>query len=81
MSDLNELNQFLKEYGKDGMRLLVLFSLLKSKAKTILQQYPTIDENRLNQTCMAKADELLRLGKDQPTEKDIEELLLRLRIH
>jgi hypothetical protein len=81
MSDLKELNQFLKEYGKDGMKLLVLFSLLKSKAKATLKPYPGVDEKRLNRVCMAKANELLRLGKDQPTEKDIEELLSRLKTH
>ena len=81
MSDLNELNQFLREYGKDGMRLLVLFSLLKSRAKAVLKSYAGVDEERLNRVCMAKADELLRLGKDQPTEKDVEELLSRLKMH
>jgi hypothetical protein len=46
-----------------------------------MHAYPGVDEKRLNRVCMAKANELLRLGKDQPTEKDIEELLSRLKTH
>jgi len=61
------------------MRLLVLFSLLKSEAKVALQRYPAIDEERLNRAFMAKANELLTLRKDQPTEKDVKELLSRLK--
>jgi hypothetical protein len=79
MVALKELDQFIKEYGKDGMRFLMLFCLLKSKAKFALRQCPDLSEERLNRACMAKAEELLRLGKDQPTEKDIEELLLHIR--
>jgi hypothetical protein len=80
VSNPAEIDEFLKEYGKDGMRLLVLFSLLKSKVKLVLQQQPTlpVPENTLDRLCMAKASELLRLGKDVATEKDIEELLSRL---
>lgn len=79
MADLKELNQFIKEYGQNGMRLLVLFSLLKSKAKIALRQHPNLSEEKINSACMAKASELLRLGKNQPTEKDIEDLLLHIR--
>jgi len=79
MIELKELDQFIKEYGKDGVRLLMLFSLLKSKAKIALRQYPDLSEERLNRACMAKANELIRRGKDRPTEKDIKELLSHIR--
>jgi len=79
VSDLKELDAFVKQYGKKGMRLLVIFSLLKSKAKASLQPFARVDEGRLDRVCMAKAKELLDLGKDQPTEEDIKELLARLR--
>ncbi len=79
MVDLKELDQFIKEYGKNGMRFLLLFSLLKSKTKVILRQHPDIREERLDRACAAKADEMLKLGKNQPTEKDIKELLSHIR--
>jgi len=63
MSDPKELDEFLNEYGKEGMRLLVLFSLLKSKANAAVQPLSGLDEGRLNQVCMARAKELLDLGK------------------
>ncbi|MEM2178200.1 MAG: hypothetical protein QW272_05210 [Candidatus Methanomethylicaceae archaeon] len=79
---LNEIDELVKKYGKNGMRLLVLFRLLKSRVNLILQKQRsnlTFNEAVLNQLCISKAYELLKLGKDEPTEKDIEELLLRLR--
>lgn len=79
MSDLNELNCFLDENGKEGMRLLVPFSLLKSKVKARSKLYPNLDEKMLDRMCMRMASKLLRLGKDQPTENDVGELLRRLR--
>jgi hypothetical protein len=80
MSNLSEINEFLNEYGKDGMRLLVLFSLLKSKVRFALRRYPNLPaaENTLDWLCMAKASELLKLGKNETTEKGIKELLSRL---
>lgn len=79
MANLKELDQFIKEYGKDGIRLLMLFCLLKSKAGSALRQHPNLSEEEFDRACMAKARELLMLDKDQPTEKDVEELLSRIR--
>lgn len=83
MSNFAEMNDFVKEYGKEGIRLLALFHLLKSKVMLSLQlQHPNrpFDEMLLNQLCMSRAYELLKVGKDKPTEKDIEELLSKLTI-
>jgi len=82
MSRLNEIDKLVKEYGKNGVRLLVLFSLLKSRVNLTLQKkYPnlTFSEADLNQLCMLKAYELLKLGKDELTEKDIREILSKLK--
>jgi hypothetical protein len=63
------------------VRLLVLFKLIKSRVKlTFEQKYTnlTFSEAVLDQLCITKAYELLKLGKDEPTEEDIRELLSRL---
>jgi len=82
MFKLNELDELVKEHGKNGLRLLILFRLLKSKVNLVLQKgypTPTFSEADLNQICLSKAYELLKLGKDEPTEEDIRELLARLK--
>jgi thiamine phosphate synthase YjbQ (UPF0047 family) len=80
LSSPAELNEFLKKYGRDGMRLLVLFNLLKPKVKAALQErpHPPIPEGALNRFCMATARKLLLQGRDEVSEKDIEELLSRV---
>lgn len=72
----------MKEYGKNGVRLLVLFMLIKSRVELAIQhQYPnrTFNEAILDDLCMETAYKLVKLGKDEPTEKDTKELLLRLK--
>jgi len=75
MVSLEELDQFVKVYGRDGICFLILFCLIKTKAKSALHQHSELSEEILNRACMAKAKELLRLVKHKPTEKDIEEVL------
>jgi hypothetical protein len=63
-----------------GARLLFLFKLLKVKVKERIERnHPTatIEEESLNRLCIQKAQELVKLGEDEPTEKDIKELLSR----
>jgi len=81
MFRFTEMDELVKEYGKDGTRLLVLFRLLKSKVTLEFQQYYpnlTLNETVLNYLCIARAYELMELRKDDPTEKDIRDLLSRL---
>jgi hypothetical protein len=80
LSNPAEFNEFLKEYGRDGMRLLVLFNLLKPKVKAAFQERSNhpIHEGVLDRLCMATARKLLLQGKNEVTEKDIEELLSSL---
>lgn len=76
-----EIDDLIQKNGKDGVRLLLLFKLLKIKVKERIRRvYPTaiIEERTLNRLCIQKADELAKLGKESPTEKDIKELLSKL---
>jgi hypothetical protein len=78
----DELEVLMKEYGKNGVRLLFLFRLLKLRVTMFLQKHHPdwrYDADFLNQLCMLKAYDLLKYGKDEPTEKDIEELLMKLK--
>jgi hypothetical protein len=81
LNRLNEIINLTQKHGKIGIRLLFLFKLLKIKVKEKIEKdYPTITikEENLNRLCIQKAQELVKLEKDEPTEKDIKELLSRL---
>jgi len=69
MVTLKELDSFVKEYGKDGLSLLILFCHLKSKYESDLRQRFGLDEEELNRTCMEVAKKLLKYAKGQPTKK------------
>ena len=79
---LDEINNLIQKHGIIGARLLFLFKLLKTKVKEMVERsYSTviIEEETLNRLCIQKAQKLVKLGKDELTEKDIKELLSRLR--
>lgn len=82
MSDIAKMDEIIKEYGKDGIRFLILFKLLKTRVISDLsRKYPQIplNEDVVDKICAKKARYLLELGKERPTEAEIKELLLRLR--
>jgi hypothetical protein len=66
MFNPDEINELIKEYWKEGVRLLILFKLIKSRVKlTLEQKYTnlTFSEAVLDQLCITRAYELLKLGK------------------
>jgi len=69
MVTLKELDSFVKEYGKEGLSLLILFCHLKSKYESDLRQRFGLDEEEFNRTCMEVAKKLLKYAKGQPTKK------------
>jgi hypothetical protein len=69
MVTLKELDSFVKEYGKDGLSLLILFCHLKSKYESDLRQRFGLDEEEFNRTCMEVAKKLLKICQGQPTKK------------
>jgi len=69
MVTLKELDSFVKEYGKDGLSLLILFCHLKSKYESDLRQHFGLDEEEFNRTCMEAAKKLLKICQEQPTKK------------
>lgn len=78
---MNDIEDLIQKTGKRGMRLLVLFKLLKVKVKErIRQRYPSaiVEEKTLDKLCIQKAHELTKLRRENPTEKDLEDLLSAL---
>jgi hypothetical protein len=79
---MTEMDDLIQKGGRGGVRLLLLFKLLKIRVEERIRRvYPnaTIQETTLNRLCVQKANELSRLGKQSPTERDVEDLLSRLR--
>ena len=79
---MSELDDLINKHGKNGLRALLVFKLLKTKLSEEVKSnnpYAIIDENILNSICVKKAQQLVKLGKDKPTEKDFEELLSKLK--
>lgn len=75
------MDDLISTHGREGIRLLLLFKLLKVRVIEKSKQAKLssrIDEETLNKLCIQKAYQLLKRGRENPTEKDIEELLLKL---
>lgn len=76
-----EIDDLIQKGGKEGVRLLLLFKLLKTRVEEeVRTRYPTaiIEEKTLDKICIQRAYELTKLKKERPTEKDFEELLSAL---
>lgn len=79
---ISEIDDLIQKSGKEGVRLLLLFKLLKTRVEErVKNRYPTaiIEEKTLNKLCIQKAYELTKLKKESPTEKDLRELLSAIR--
>lgn len=78
---MSEINKITKAYGKNGLKVLVLFKMLKMKVEEkIRQDYPgaKIDVHALNELCVHSAYELAKSESDNPSEEDIRSLVERL---
>jgi hypothetical protein len=79
---VNEIDELIRESGKEGVELLLLFKLLKTEVKQrVGKEYPAsiIGEETLNRLCIQKAQQLIKLKKENPGEEDFKELLSSLR--
>jgi len=75
---LNEIDDLIQKHGKDGVRLLFLFKTLKTYVEESIEKNHStvrIEEETLNRLCIQKAQELVKLKKESPTERDFKELL------
>jgi hypothetical protein len=70
MVTLKELDPFVKEYGKEGLSLLILFCHLKSKYESDLRQRFGLDEEELNRTCMEAAKKCLNMPRDSQQKRN-----------
>jgi hypothetical protein len=72
MSRLAEMNELIKEYGEEGIKLLFLFKLIKSRIKLAIQQgQPSlaVSEPALDWLCVARAHELLKTWERRTDEE------------
>ena len=77
----DRLDALIQRHGNKGIRVLLLFKLLKNKVKERLAKRPSskgINDNIVSLVCMNKAIELAELGVEMPTEENITELLSEL---
>lgn len=75
---ISEIDDLIQKGGKEGVRLLLLFKLLKTRVEErVRNRDPTaiVEEKTLNKLCIQKAYELTKLKRESPTEKDLKELL------
>lgn len=68
----------MQEQGKEALRLLFVFKLVKSKLKEKIEEEHEageINERDLNELCIKKSKELIERGDKDLTEKDIQKLI------
>lgn len=78
---LVEVDRLINCFGKDGIKLLLLFKLLKMEVKEYINTHhpaASMQEDDLNEVCIEMAYRLIRIEKETPNERDIIELALRL---
>ena len=78
---IEEIDDIVQRYGEKGISILFLFKFLKAGIIKKLQERPRFsgfDEKRLNAFCLQKAKELYQIKKMKPTEKEINELLIKM---
>jgi hypothetical protein len=73
----NEIDTFRQKHGSEGIRILMLFKLLKIEVKANLKI--SVAEETLNSFCIEKAQELVQSGEGILTESDIKEILIKLK--
>jgi hypothetical protein len=80
MSSFEEMDKIVQEYGRDGLRFLFLFKILKSQIEVELKkQACSAKDSDINQVCAEAASKLLVSGEDKPTENALEKILSRLK--
>ena len=80
---LAKIDELIRNHGVKGLKVLFLFKLLKIELRKILQEQQRVSLNQFNEktlerVCLDKARQLVKLGRENPTLEDIQELLLSL---
>mgnify|MGYP000162012213 CR=1 FL=1 len=81
LTKVDRLDRLIRKHGKKGLRLLIIFKLLKMEIMKKLKRrhlHIKIDEKQLNDICIRKAAQIIKRGGDNPTEKDIKYIISRL---
>lgn len=77
-----KMNELVKEYGQDGLVFLSIFKSLKNNA---IQELSKKDKNifnrekEINKTCISIAKDVFKRVDKNPSEHDIERVLLILK--
>ena len=80
-SKLSRINEIIQTHGRKGLLLLILFKLLKTNVKKEIERkygYLYINEGQLNTLCLRMAHQIIKSGRENPTEKDIRKLMRKL---
>jgi hypothetical protein len=79
MSNFEKLDRIIQEHGKEGLRFLFLFKILKSQTEAELKKRNlTANQTILDDVCAEAADKLLLHGKKKIDETTLREILLKL---
>ena len=78
--NIDSLVGFAERHGEEGLRVLLLFRLIKLKIRVkIRRENPDsplrYSEEQLNEFCLEKAQQLAQLGKGEVKEDEINSLL------
>lgn len=78
---VDRLDDLIQRHGNKGIRVLLLFKLLKNKVNERLAKTSSskdITDNMVSVVCVKKAIELAELGEEMPTEENIRQLITEL---
>lgn len=82
-NNVEKLNEFIITKKEKGLRLLILFKTIKAKVISELEKEnePEIVKNSMqsiDSVCIELAKQILNSGGEQPTEKDIHNIMENL---
>lgn len=76
MSDFAEVTTIISKFGRDEIRFLTLFKILKSQITLELKkENQTFPDEKLNKVCVDVTNRLLLLDKPHSSEVEIKQII------
>lgn len=75
MSNVEKMGAIVENYGKNGLRFLFLFKIVKNEVQSHIYG---IDDSVVNAECAKLAEQLLVADKETPTEEEIRRIIENL---
>jgi translation elongation factor EF-4 len=80
LSKTDKLDSFIKNYGKDGVRFLLLFNIIKKRLETELHKEKFAAEPKvINEVCAKATQEILVNSKRAPSREEIAAVIQNLK--